>query len=181
MDRCSRVRNLLQIAAETERATSLEQCEAHSELSKSNSSPNLHDSGIDVLKVPPIAKARQSKSFRLPQIHKSEHSHQRSPCELQLEISSLSISSDNGRLNKYAGSIHFLLPQRLAYAALTPSEIPNLKEDCLKLNAFVLSSYLHRQYAPLCADFGPVTINIVHRFCQVCLSIFPKKISLTTS
>ena len=30
----------------------------------------------------------------------------------------------------------------------------------------LISSDLHRTYAPLAADFGPVDLGIVHRFCK---------------
>jgi hypothetical protein len=63
--------------------------------------------------------------------------------------------------------LHFLIPDCLAFVAKTPIEITNLKEDARDLKVSVISSYLHREYAPLCADFGPVALNVVHRFCQV--------------
>ena len=214
--RRERERSLLQIAWETERIAPPEQCETRPGLPRIKSSPNLHDSRIDVPKIPPIAsleqretagnrpalprnksspnlhdsgtdapkvppivKARVSKSFKIPQSQVSNKYHLLADSESQLGTSSLSISSDTDALVKYAGSIHFLLPQKLAYAALTPAETSSLKEDCHTLKVFVLSSYLHRQYAPLCADFGPVTINIVHRFCQVCSWIFVPCISVS--
>ena len=163
----------------TERIASLEQCEIRPALPRNKSSPNLRDSGIDAPKVSVIVKARASQSFTLPKSQISYRYRLLADSESQLGISSRSISSDKDALIKYAASIHFLLPQKLAYAALTPAETSCLKEDCLELNVTLLSSELHRKYTPLCADFGPVTINIVHRFCQVCLkylflaSLFP--------
>ena len=68
---------------------------------------------------------------------------------------------------KHLDKLHFLIPGRLAYAALTPVEISEMKDDLRCSNVSVVSSYLHRQYVPLCADFGPVALNVVHRFCQV--------------
>ena len=164
----------------TERIASLEQCEIRPALPRNKSSPNLQNSRIDAPKVPPIVKARASQSFTLPKSQISNKCRLHSDRESQFGISSLSIPSDTDALVKHVGSrVHFLLPQRLAYAALTPAETSCLKQDCLDLNVSVLSSYLHRQYAPLCADFGPVTINIVHRFCQVCSWIFVPCISVS--
>ena len=179
-DYAYRERNLIQIAMVTEGIDSLEQYEIRSALPRNKSSPNLQNSGIDAPKVPPIVKARASQSCILQKGQTSNKYRLHSDRELQLGITSLSISSVTDALFKHVGrSIHFLLPQRLAYAALTPAETSCLKQDCLELNVILLSFRLHRKYIPLCADFGPVTINIVHRFCQVCLkylflaSLFP--------
>jgi hypothetical protein len=68
---------------------------------------------------------------------------------------------------KHLNKLHILIPGRLAYAALTPVEIFEINEDARCSNVSVLSSYLHKQYMPFCADFGPVALNVVHRFCQV--------------
>jgi hypothetical protein len=74
---------------------------------------------------------------------------------------------ENPAFAKHLDKLHFLIPGRLAYVAMTPVEITSLKDDARCLNVTVTSSYLHRQYVPFCADFGPVALNVVHRFCQV--------------
>ena len=68
---------------------------------------------------------------------------------------------------KHLNKLHFLIPGRLAYAAMTPVEISDMNDDARCSNVSVLSSYLHKQYMPFCADFGPVALNVIHRYCQV--------------
>ena len=80
------------------------------------------------------------------------------------KVSFVSPSSVN---YNYTEDVHFLIPQRFAYAVLTRSEATALKRKCRGLNVSLISSDVHRQYLPLCADFGPVNLNIVHRFCEV--------------
>ena len=168
--RRERSRKLMEIAVSHEIAPPLEQSDLSPTLSRSRSSPNLFDTALEskAPKVPPIPKARASQSFALPRIRTVTPSPQ-SPASDTSQSSLLTpsnVSSLQSTLGKYTDKLHFLIPERLAYAALSPAEIASLKDDSQYLNVSVVSSYLHRQYVPLCADFGPVTINIVHRFCQ---------------
>ena len=136
----------------TPRVATLEKYETKPALPKSHSSPKLHDAGIDAPKLPCIVKARASRSFTCPQLPKSEKSHQRGRCELQFGGCSSALSSSSDK------DIFDLSSQRLAYAAMTPMEILNLKNDCLTLNFYVLSSYPRRPGASVqrrCALTAP--------------------------
>jgi hypothetical protein len=68
---------------------------------------------------------------------------------------------------KHLNKLNFLIPGRLAYAAMTPDEISEMNDDSRCSNVSVISSYLHKKYTPFCTDFGPVALNVVHRYCQV--------------
>jgi hypothetical protein len=144
-------------------------------LFRSGSSPSLFDlarEAENAPKVPPIVKAKPSASFSLPRIHNSVSIKPQSrvpaidPGSPTVSLSNMTFEQ-NPAFAKHLDKLHFLIPGRLAYVAMTPSEISDMKDDARLSNASVVSSYLHRQYVPLCADFGPVALNVVHRFCQV--------------
>jgi hypothetical protein len=171
--RRERSRNLL--AASKEVVPSLEQSETQSSLVRSRSSPNLFEQAqaAGTPKVPAFPRVKASSSFTLPRIRtvsvlpQSQLSDKADDLRSPSTQTIVNVPSWRSALSKYADKLHFLLPDHLAYAALSPAEISSLKDDSQYLNVTVVSSYLHRQYVPLCADFGPVTINVVHRFCQV--------------
>jgi hypothetical protein len=126
-------------------------------------------------KVPPLAgkppKAAQSAS--LPRIHSNlSVQPQGHPAIVEPVLGPPAplMNRDfdqNPAFAKHLEKLHFLIPGRLAYVALTPAESSNLKDGARCLNVSLVSSNLHKQYVPLCADFGPVALNVVHRFCQV--------------
>ncbi len=166
---------LRQLAVDSQIATPLEQADsppaAHA---RSSSSPSLFDLAREqgsAPKVPPITKAKPSASYS-HRSHQSVSAHAARPQSQVAEIDSVSppihLTFDNNpAFAKHLDKLHFLIPDRLAYVAATSEVISNLKDDARCLNVSVVSSYLHRQYVPLCADFGPVALNVVHRFCQV--------------
>ena len=166
MDQYKRERSK-KILLASKNAASLEEVEIPPKVSKSSSSPNLLNPGISEDSAPLKAKvirARVSASFSLPKISPITNLH----CTRSLEFTTPANHRETEMiLSKYGANLRFLVPGRLAFAVLKSSKIISLKEDCRNLNILALSSHLHSQYAPLCADFGPVTINVVHRFCQV--------------
>ena len=59
-----------------------------------------------------------------------------------------------------------LIPNRLAYTCGNSDEIKILKQKMDGLKVRFISSDLHHKYVPFAADFGPVNLGIVHRFCE---------------
>ncbi len=162
---------LRQLAADSQIAAPLEKTDSPSSAlaSSSSSSTSLFDLAREqgnAPKVPPLAKARPSASFSLPRVHQSVSDRPQSQVA-QIDPVSPLIYMESPAFAKQLDKLHFLIPDRLAYFAATSEEISNLQYDARCLNVSVVSSYLHRQYVPLCADFGPVPLNVVHRFCQV--------------
>ncbi len=62
--------------------------------------------------------------------------------------------------------VRYLIPNRLAFVSATAWQIDELRVDFEGRNACFISSDLHQKYVPLAADFGPVNLGIVHRFCS---------------
>ena len=62
-------------------------------------------------------------------------------------------------------NLRVLIPERLAFISGRPSQIESLRKRVQGYPVRVVSSELHRQYFPLAADFGPVNIAVVTRFC----------------
>ena len=62
--------------------------------------------------------------------------------------------------------LQYLIAGRLAFLSASPWQIDELKSMCEVDNVCFISSDLHRKYFPLAADFGPVNLGIVHRFCS---------------
>ena len=175
--RRERSRQLRQLAVDRQIAVPLEKADSPpAALARSGSSPSLFDMAREQTsapKVPPIVKAKASASFSLPRIHTLSSSIKpQSNCAPEIDpgspvpLKNLAFERSPAFAN-HLEKLHFLIPGRLAYAAMTPVEISNMKDDARCLNVTVVSSYLHKQYVPLCADFGPVALNVVHRFCQV--------------
>ena len=174
--RRERNRRSLEVGMEVEVVPSLEQVEPPRPiaLSKSNSSPSISMKNVFNSEAKPIPAF---KSFSLPRRHAVQSEHQINEVEIKNRVQSRLPSSIQEFLRIHESDLNFLIPKKLAYAAITPSKILSLKSHCQLIGVSVISSYLHRQYVPLCADFGPVTINIVHRFCQAnvymhCLNLF---------
>ncbi len=68
---------------------------------------------------------------------------------------------------------HILLEGHLAYMT-GPKEVTNeLKESMAAQGFSLVSSDLHNNYIPFAADFGPVNLGVVHRFC----SAFTKRLA----
>jgi hypothetical protein len=72
--------------------------------------------------------------------------------------------------SKHAASfiqeMRYLVPDRLAFLSATTAEIMQLNQADNSSKLLFMSSDLHRRYEPLAADFGPVNLGIVHRFCS---------------
>ena len=60
----------------------------------------------------------------------------------------------------------YLIPNRLAFATGSSDDIKKMKQRMPILKARFMSSDLHRKYVPFAADFGPVNLGVVHRFCD---------------
>ena len=63
-------------------------------------------------------------------------------------------------------SLRYLLPGRLAFITAKPTEFEELKSRFDVREFRFVSSTLHLQHTPFAADFGPVNLSIVHRFCR---------------
>jgi len=63
------------------------------------------------------------------------------------------------------GKLYSLLPGRLSFTAHDDDE-QTIKEIRLHPKIFFFSTDLQERYAPLCADFGPVNLGILVRFCD---------------
>ena len=74
---------------------------------------------------------------------------------------------------KILDHIRYLVADRLAFLSAPVSAIEGLNETFKDSRLLFVSSDLHHRYAPLAADFGPVNLGIVHRFC----SAIQKKLS----
>ena len=141
-------------------------------LTRSGSSPILFDLVREQEnapnKPPPVRKIKASDSSSLPRIQDNIIVNQQE-CAANgtpPPVSNLEFDK-NPAFARHLDKLHFLVPGHLAYVATTPIEISHMKADAECSNVSVVSSYLHKQYMPLCADFGPVALNVVHRFCQV--------------
>jgi hypothetical protein len=179
--RRERSKQLRLLAVDSQVVTPLENADSPpAGLARSKSSPNLFEMARAMeeaaVKVPPLVakppRAAPSASFSLPRIHHSlSVKPQSRPAILEPigpPAAPMNMNFDkNPAFAKHLEKLHFLIPGHLAYVALTPDETNKLKDDARCLNVSVVSSYLHKQYVPLCADFGPVALNVVHRFCQV--------------
>jgi cell division cycle 14 len=64
------------------------------------------------------------------------------------------------------GAIQHLVPDRLAFLSAKASDIIEFKESLKNSKFLFMSSNLHHRYTPLAADFGPVNLAVVHRFCS---------------
>jgi cell division cycle 14 len=62
--------------------------------------------------------------------------------------------------------MRYLVPDRLAFLSAPVSVIDGLNEMYKDSNLLFMSSDLHHQYTPFAADFGPVNLGIIHRFCS---------------
>ena len=62
-------------------------------------------------------------------------------------------------------SVTSLIPGRLAFLCASSTAVKGFKESDEGQSMRLISSDLHRTYSPLAADFGPVDLGIVHRFC----------------
>ena len=75
------------------------------------------------------------------------------------------------RSKKIADSnLRFLIPKKLAFISVTMENLESVKDFFQRdsdLNFKLISSQMHKRYWPLCADFGPVGLSIVHRFCRL--------------
>jgi cell division cycle 14 len=59
-----------------------------------------------------------------------------------------------------------LIPGKLAFTSGIAAQIQDLKRMVASEEVVFITSDLHRKYLPFAADFGPVNIGIVHRFCD---------------
>ena len=151
---------LSQFDEESDLVSLPEQAETSRSLLKSKSTSTQIGSDDSAYIVSPLPV---SGCFSLPFFNTSKHRQIR----VEQKKTDASIFSTSSAIHNYTKDVHFLIPQRFAYAVLTRSEATALKRKCRGLNVSLISSDVHRQYVPLCADFGPVNINIVHRVCQV--------------
>ena len=151
---------LSQFDEENDVVSSPKQAETSRSLLKSKSTSTQIGSDDSAYIVSPLPV---SGCFSLPFFNTSKHRQIR----VEQKKTDASIFSTSSAIHNYTKDVHFLIPQRFAYAVLTRSEATALKRKCRGLNVSLISSDVHRQYVPLCADFGPVNINIVHRVCQV--------------
>ena len=62
--------------------------------------------------------------------------------------------------------LRYLIEGRLAFLSASPWQIDDIKSIYDMDTVCFISSDLHRKYFPLAADFGPVCLGIVHRFCS---------------
>ena len=59
-----------------------------------------------------------------------------------------------------------LIPGRLAFVSGTSAQIKEIEKQNQHQTVRCISSALHRSYQPFAADFGPVNLAVVHRFCN---------------
>ena len=170
--RRERCRQLRQLELQKQNALPLEK--ADSPPDHSSSSPNLLNLVRDQEKARKVLAIGKTASLSLPRIQNNNNillscrAAESDPGSPPVSLNNLSLCKSQALVNfKQLEKLHFLIPDRLAYVSLSLDEISNLKEDTRGLNISVISSYLHKEYVPLCADFGPVALNVVHRFCQV--------------
>ena len=68
-------------------------------------------------------------------------------------------------------NMRFLIPNKLAFISVKLEDLESVKEyfqNEPEMAEFkLISSQMHKRYWPLCADFGPVGLSIVHRFCRL--------------
>jgi hypothetical protein len=82
------------------------------------------------------------------------------------QISVLDEARISGRRSADPVPLIFLIPETLAFASGTAAQIRALKLKNANKNVRFISSELHKKYVPFAADFGPVNLGTVHRFCQ---------------
>jgi hypothetical protein len=149
---------------------------SHASLARSNSSPNLHDmfrEQVNAPRVSPIVKVKSSASFSPPHDQKKisiqpQHCPATEVDPVVPPVPPINLTFDKcPAFVRHLQKLNFVIPGRLAYVSTTKAEVSNMQADARCLNVSVISSHLHRQYVSLCADFGPVALNCVHRFCQV--------------
>ena len=70
-----------------------------------------------------------------------------------------------GSVSSFVSGLRYLVPNRLAFLSADVSDIEQLNESSNDSKLLFMSSDLHHRYTPLAADFGPVNLGIVHRFC----------------
>jgi hypothetical protein len=63
--------------------------------------------------------------------------------------------------------LRYIIPDKLAFIAMHPEHLPQLKMALRGRKFTCVSSDLHRQYTSFCSDFGPVNLAVVHRFCRM--------------
>jgi hypothetical protein len=78
----------------------------------------------------------------------------------------------NWRAKKIAESnMRFLIPNKLAFISVKLEDLESVKEyfqsDAEAVQFKLISSQMHKRYWPLCADFGPVGLSTLHRFCRL--------------
>jgi hypothetical protein len=57
-----------------------------------------------------------------------------------------------------------VIRNKLAYISISAYDVKALRESFTGCNVQIVSSDLHRQFVPLCDDFGPVNLAVVCRF-----------------
>jgi hypothetical protein len=67
----------------------------------------------------------------------------------------------------------YLIPDKLAFTSAVAAQVKKLKNTYANDDIVFMTSDLHRKYVPFAADFGPVNISIIHRFCEA----FVKRLS----
>ena len=58
-----------------------------------------------------------------------------------------------------------LIPGRFGFLCASPATVKQIQQSEQGETIRFISSDLHRQYFPIAADFGPVNLGVVHRFC----------------
>ena len=82
-------------------------------------------------------------------------------------------SSKSRPLRVQSAELVYLIPDKLAFTSGMAAQIKELQRQKANDDIVLLTSDLHRKYIPFAADFGPVNISIVHRFCDA----FVKRLS----
>ena len=64
------------------------------------------------------------------------------------------------------GKIYPIIPGRLSFTAHHDDDHTN-EQISRNIHMFYFSSDFHEHYEPYCADFGPVNLSVVYRFCEL--------------
>jgi hypothetical protein len=73
-----------------------------------------------------------------------------------------------------------VIPHRLAFISISAYDVKALKESFSGCNVNIVSSDLHRQYVPLCDDFGPVNLGVVCRFYRAMVKRMEQAVSTSS-
>jgi len=89
------------------------------------------------------------------------------PANVQLDVTPPFGAEDSLRKSSWVlGQLYTIIPGRLSFTAHRDDEHTN-EQIYRNVQMFYFSSDFHEQYEPYCADFGPVNLSVIYRFCDL--------------